>query len=504
MPKAAIYARVSTPGQEREGTSLETQVKACLERAGELGLEVPPEYIVTEQASGADPDRPGLARVRELARSGRVDAVLVYHTDRLARDPVRLLAFVEDLKEAGVSVIFLEGPAGDSPEDKLIRFILGYVAERERALIAERTRRGKWERARQGRMPGGTGVGLYGYDYDPVRKQRTINPAEAEVVRTIFRLACQGLSAHLIARYLNERGIPSKTGKRWNPLTVRRLLRNPAYKGETYWGREENRRERGKQVRRLRDPSEWVLLPEFTPPIVDPATWEEAQKAFRGPHARSGKAVAYYMLAGMLRCATCGKPMTGSLLGRRRRYYRCIACKGPVYIQADRLEEAVWEEVKKALSNPEELLAHLRQQGEEALRPLREEEARIVRELEAVRRQEARLAHLYLMGFSAEVVDAEARRLRSARGELEGALARVRGRIEAMAQTLEAGARAVELARHMQTRLDSLPPEMRREVLLALRMEIRARPGYVHISGVLPQPSGLSPQETNMGITTCT
>ncbi len=53
MSVAAIYARVSTPGQQEDGTSLETQVAACLESAREQGDSLPPEYILKEQESGA-------------------------------------------------------------------------------------------------------------------------------------------------------------------------------------------------------------------------------------------------------------------------------------------------------------------------------------------------------------------------------------------------------------------------------------------------------------------
>ena len=66
MSMAAIYARVSTPGQQEDGTSLETQVAACLESAREQGDSVPPEYILQEQASGADSNRPLLVKLRQL------------------------------------------------------------------------------------------------------------------------------------------------------------------------------------------------------------------------------------------------------------------------------------------------------------------------------------------------------------------------------------------------------------------------------------------------------
>ena len=66
MRVAAIYPRVSTPGQQEDGTSLETQVAACLESAREHGEVVPPEYILREQASGADLNRPMLTKASPI------------------------------------------------------------------------------------------------------------------------------------------------------------------------------------------------------------------------------------------------------------------------------------------------------------------------------------------------------------------------------------------------------------------------------------------------------
>ena len=63
MNGAAIYARVSTAGQE-DGTSLDTQVAACLELAHSMGYSVDDAYIWKDQGSGADPERPGMVNLR--------------------------------------------------------------------------------------------------------------------------------------------------------------------------------------------------------------------------------------------------------------------------------------------------------------------------------------------------------------------------------------------------------------------------------------------------------
>lgn len=95
--KAAIYCRVSTEDQEREGTSLETQAEACLVKARELGCEVPEEYVFSETWTGADMDRPGLSKLREMVRQQLFDCVICFATDRLARNPIHIAIIAEPL-----------------------------------------------------------------------------------------------------------------------------------------------------------------------------------------------------------------------------------------------------------------------------------------------------------------------------------------------------------------------------------------------------------------------
>ena len=122
----------------------------------------------------------------------------------------------------------------DSSEiGRLINYIRGFASKLEAEKIKERTMRGKRARLKEGRLPQGTGVGIYGYDWDEEAKKRVINKSEAVVVRKIFDMVIDSYSCFHIARELNREGILTKTRKQWHPLTIRRLLMNPAYHGET-------------------------------------------------------------------------------------------------------------------------------------------------------------------------------------------------------------------------------------------------------------------------------
>ena len=84
MKTVAIYCRVSTDNQETEGTSLQTQLEACLRYCHEKGYEV--DHCFSEAHSGLTLDRPKLNELRELVRNEAIDVVVVYCLDRLSRN----------------------------------------------------------------------------------------------------------------------------------------------------------------------------------------------------------------------------------------------------------------------------------------------------------------------------------------------------------------------------------------------------------------------------------
>ncbi len=164
----------------------------------------------------------------------------------------------EELARCGVELIFLQWPAGATPEDQLLVQFQGRIAEYERAQIAERCRRGKRHMAQQGGVNVLSGA-PYGYRYvrksDPSAAFYEVIEAEAQVVRMVFEIYTQqGLSIHAIARLLHERQIATRTGEgRWERSTVGGMLRNPAYRGTACYGKTELRpRQRITRPRRQR------------------------------------------------------------------------------------------------------------------------------------------------------------------------------------------------------------------------------------------------------------
>jgi site-specific DNA recombinase len=189
--QVALYARGSTSQQQQEGT-IESQRYSLQQHIQHQGWALLPahEYI-DDGVSGARLDRPALDRLRDAARRGEFDAVVILSPDRLARNYAHQWLLVEEFEKLHIAVIFLHNPFGDSPQGKLLTQRQGLIAEYARAQITERTRRGRLEKARRGAlMP--WAYRCYGYRYLPKRHghapQVVIEPAEAAVVRDVYRL----------------------------------------------------------------------------------------------------------------------------------------------------------------------------------------------------------------------------------------------------------------------------------------------------------------------------
>jgi site-specific DNA recombinase len=415
---AAFYARVSSDRQKEQHT-IGSQVTALIQYAETHGYLVPPEWQFQDDGySGATLVRPGLEAIRDLAVQGQIEAVLVHSPDRLSRKYAYQVLLTEELARCGVQLVFVHGPSGTTPEDALLAQFQGMIAEYERAQILERSRRGKRHRAQHGTISVLSGA-PYGYRY--VKKSDTaaayydIVEAEAEVVRLMFESYIrQGLSINAIARRLNEREIPTRTGTtRWERSTVWGMLRNPAYSGHACFGKTEVRprqritrplRQRGgistrNSANHERPRQEWIEIP--VPALVSESTFARAQEQLEQNKRHSPRrTIEPTLLQGMLVCERCGYALyrTSTQTSRRRLYYyRCLGTdryrhlKGAACdtrpVRQDHLDTVVWNEVLRLLDDPGLIQAELDRRHDVAQRtdPLKHRE-------DALRRDEVRFA----------------------------------------------------------------------------------------------------------------
>jgi len=139
MRNTLIYARVSTAdkGQNPE-VQLSELRRYCKAREFSVSQE-----IIDHGYSGSTDNRPGLKKLMELARSRRIDTVVVVKLDRLFRSLKHLVSTLDEFQALGVCFISVKDNFDYStPSGKLLAQILGSLGEFERGLIIERTRAG--------------------------------------------------------------------------------------------------------------------------------------------------------------------------------------------------------------------------------------------------------------------------------------------------------------------------------------------------------------------------
>ena len=241
--RAAIYARVSTERQERQQT-IDSQLSALRAWAEAGGYELNDRHVFRDEGySGARLDRPGLDALRDAVRDGEVEVRGILAPDRLARNYAYQALLLEEFRRAGCAVAFLGRAISDDPGDQLLLQIQGAVAEYERALLSERFRRGKLQKARAGQFVGVHAP--YGYRRlprrDGVAGQLAIDETEAEVVRMLYGwLIEEQLRQRQILKRLNAGPWLPRCGRRpWAAGTVHHMLSDPIYAGTAYANRYE-------------------------------------------------------------------------------------------------------------------------------------------------------------------------------------------------------------------------------------------------------------------------
>jgi len=148
--KVAIYVRVSTQRQAQAQTSAQQleRLRAHLQTQNYQLSDL--DIFDDEGYSGASLRRLALERLRDAVAQGRFDCLLITAPDRLARNFMHQALLLEELQSHGCQVEFLDRPLSQDPHDQLLLQVRGAVAEYERTLIVERTRRGRLAKLKAG------------------------------------------------------------------------------------------------------------------------------------------------------------------------------------------------------------------------------------------------------------------------------------------------------------------------------------------------------------------
>ena len=323
----ALYERLSRDDEQAgESNSIQNQKKYLEEYARQHELRNI-RHFYDDGYSGTNFNRPGFAALLEEIEAGRVETLVVKDLSRFGRNYLQVGYYTEILfPKRGVRFIAVNNNVDSAtPQDNDFTPFLNIMNE----WYAKDTSN-KIKAIFKSRMKDGmrcSGSIPYGYKRKPDDKQTLIvdEPA-AEIVRKIFRLACQGNSTTAIADVLTAEQvlIPAAYAAlhnpkncrhknvtdpyRWNATTVGYILDRQEYLGHTVLGKSICENFKTKQ-RRAATPDELMIFPDTHEAIIDQDTWDIARKIRMKKKPRVANGTYSHRLSGLVYCADCGARM---------------------------------------------------------------------------------------------------------------------------------------------------------------------------------------------------
>ena len=230
MSRVAIYTRVSTEDQAREGFSLDAQKERLSAYCEAQGWDVAAVYE-DDGHSGRNTKRPAYLRMMEEKDSW--DIILVMKMDRIHRNSKNFMIMMENLEKWGKKFTSMnESLDTSNAVGRFVVDIIQRIAQLESEQIGERTYMGMRQKAES--LNGLMGFNApYGYrmEHDKLK----VMPEEAAEVKVIFSDYLSGRTMEQIAEGLNERGKMTRREKSWTIWSISHLLHNPVYAGYLRW-----------------------------------------------------------------------------------------------------------------------------------------------------------------------------------------------------------------------------------------------------------------------------
>jgi site-specific DNA recombinase len=221
MKTAVGYVRVSTEQQAREGISLDMQISKIKAYCDLNDLDLVAIYGDPGISGKNIKARPGIQAVLKLARSKKIENVVTYKLDRLARNTVQTLEIVEMMDKAGIALHSItEKLDTQSAIGRFVVRTLASLAEMERDLISERTSAALSEKRSKGEKTGGHCP----YGFRSVNGKLDPEPAEQWVIRRMRQLRSKGHSYQSIADQLTADGVTTRKGTAFRETQVVRIL----------------------------------------------------------------------------------------------------------------------------------------------------------------------------------------------------------------------------------------------------------------------------------------
>lgn len=395
--RAGLYVRISDDADGR-GLGVARQEADCRQLCEQRGWQVADVYEDNDRSAYSGKPRPAYQRMLADMAGGRLDAVVVWDTDRLTRRTMELEQFMAVAETAKVDLAVVSGMVDlGSDGGRFVARVMGARAQMESDDKRRRLRRKHEELAAAGKVSGG-GWRPFGFEDD----RRTVREDEAVLIRQAAEHLLAGGSMRSLARRWEADGVRSPADKTWSATALRRMIGSPRAAGL--------REHHGEAV----GPAEW-------PAILDEVTHRRLKTRLKGTgEARQNRERRYLLTGGLAVCGLCG---TALVARPRNDGERCLVCaKGPgepgcgrIRVLAQPLEDMVGVAVIEALDGP---------RLGQALRADRETDSQEAGLLDQIARWQAQLEQASADYYTAEPDS------RLSLGEFQAARRALQGRID--------------------------------------------------------------------------
>lgn len=335
--RAALYCRLSSDDAYLgESGSIKTQRALLTQYCKENNIPVYDVYT-DDGFSGTNFERPAFKRMLNDLESHKANLVIVKDLSRFGREYAQMGMYIEnDFEDWNIRFISIgENIDTLNGTDEILMPITNVINSQYAKECSRKTKQAHRALAKEGKFIGSRAP--FGYIKDPKdRHHLLVDEEAASVVRSIFKMFCDGIGYVRMTKILREKKILNpqayfnknnpdyyksdywRQNFDWHATSIRVILNNPVYLGQTTFGRTKVKG-KTKKKKVATEESEWIVVENTHEPIIDKATWNLAHDIMKN-RRRETKSGETQMFAGLVKCSDCGSALNVSRNAKKGKY----------------------------------------------------------------------------------------------------------------------------------------------------------------------------------------
>jgi site-specific DNA recombinase len=428
----AIFLRISQEKKHENEETLKNHREILVEFANSIGCTYDIYGEVISGGKSELEDRTELQRL--LNNIERYDAILCFELSRLSRNGLISQTVKQYCMDYDKPILtpYHEYDLANNENDRLMFDLGSLIASHEYGVIGKRSKSNKMQMSKAGLHVSGNVP--FGYSRNNETKKLEVNEEEAKIVRYIFELHSKGLGCFKIRDTLNREGYRTARNNHFKLPTIKRILKNPVYKGTIVFNDRKRKKKNGKFIYEIVDT---IVVDKAHPWIISPEEWEQVNQE-RMERAKSAELIrerpaiktGITMLKDLVYCGVCGRKMTIRKDNRKTTDYTIKRCESLLDdgskcqncgIKLEFVENEVYEEIQEYKTKLIESFKKLQLNDDSNIKEqLNNKICHIEKKLKEVLEQQNRLIDLAVEGiFSTEKIREKKQELLTIQQNLE-------------------------------------------------------------------------------------